>query len=120
MPCGPTLIVHLTSSLWVGSVISLKQQLALLHFNPELRFSNLIQPSKPYWVILQTEPTGSVVRIFPGGSLLWAGDSVMDKVVLDSVLLELTTSRERQESWSTSDKASEGKRVAVLGVGRRL
>lgn len=45
---------------------------------------------------------------------------MMDKVVPDSVLLELTTSRERQESWSTSDKASEGKRVAVLGVGRRL
>lgn len=57
---------------------------------------------------------------FPRGSLLWAGDSVMDKVVPDSVLLELTTSRERQESWSTPDKASEGRRVAVLGVGRRL
>ena len=66
IPCGSTLIVHLTSSLRVGSVINLKQQLALLHFNLELRFSNLIQPSKLYWVILQVEPTDSVVRIFPG------------------------------------------------------
>ena len=57
---------------------------------------------------------------FPRESLLWAGDSVMDKVVPDSILLEQTTLRGRQESWSTPDKAREGKRAAVVGVGRRL
>lgn len=57
---------------------------------------------------------------FPRESLLWAGDSVMDKVVPDSVLLEQTTLRGRQESWSTPDKACEGKRAVVLEVGRRL
>lgn len=57
---------------------------------------------------------------FPRKSLLWAGDSVMDKVVPDSILLELTTSQGRQESWSSPDKAGEGKRVAMMGVRRRL
>lgn len=119
MPCGPTLTVHLTSSPWVGSVI-FKTIPGPFDFQSRIKIFESDTAIKTVSGYFESGTYRLSSEDFPRESLLWAGDSVMDKVVPDPVLLEQTTLRGRQESWSTPDKAHEGKRAAVLVVGRRL